>query len=70
MTITVIDRSDPVQVINEDGEFECPHDNWQWEQVEVDTMRNGEHDTYTVPVAVCNDCGIDLDYEPETNDCE
>ena len=36
-----------------DGERHCLHVNYTIETAEVDTMRNGEHDTYEVPVAEC-----------------
>lgn len=36
-----------------DEEGHCLHVNHTIETAEVDTMRNGEHDTYEVPVAEC-----------------
>lgn len=48
--------------------FECTHDEgFHKDTTEVDTMRNGEHDTYTVPIAICEDpdCDEDLDIPPE-----
>lgn len=48
----------------------CDHVDYEWETTEVDTMRNGEHDTYEVPIAVCSnwECGKVLDIEPEEPD--
>ena len=50
----------------------CDHVDYNWETTEVDTMRNGEHDTYEVPIAVCSnwECGKVLDIEPEEPDHE
>lgn len=44
----------------------CDHVSYSWDSAEVDTMRNGEHDTYSVPIAVCDnpECGKELDIEP------
>ncbi len=54
-------------ILNEDGEFECAHDDSRVETFEVDTMRNGEHDTYEVRYYVCadNDCEAELDGSPD-----
>ena len=69
MTITVKQIKTPRLTLNEDGEFTCPHESYHWETVEVDTMRNGEHDTYESSVAVCDDCDASLpDIEPEEPD--
>lgn len=38
----------------EDGVYHCLHSDYRIETTEVDTMRNGEHDTYEVPIAICN----------------
>lgn len=48
----------------------CDHVDYQWETTEVDTMRNGEHDTYEVPIAICSnwECGKVLDITPEEPD--
>lgn len=48
----------------------CDHVDYYWSTAEVDTMRNGEHDTYKVPVAICAnpDCGKELDIEPSDPD--
>jgi hypothetical protein len=59
----------PALELNEDGEFVCPHTDYHWETVEVDTMRNGEHDTYEQQVAVCSACDESLpDIEMEGPD--
>lgn len=55
----------------EDGLWVCQHDSdIEVEDVEVDTMRNGEHDTYTVKAAFCSDCGEEVEYnfEEDFND--
>ena len=46
--------------------FYCTHEDWHRETTEVDTMRNGEHDTYETPIAVCDDwdCEQTLDLDP------
>lgn len=36
-----------------DFQYYCVHENVNIEKVEVDTMRNGEHDTYEQIIAVC-----------------
>jgi len=48
----------------------CDHVDYEWDTTEVDTMRNGEHDTYEVPIAVCSnwDCGKVLDIDPPEPD--
>ena len=65
------------------GQWECPkgfedtHDHYaaidaglaelEIEDVEVDTMRNGEHDTYTTSIYVCGGeegCGVQLEGDP------
>lgn len=53
-------------ILNEDGEFECAHDDSRVETFEVDTMRNGEHDTYEQQGYVCADpdCEAELDGDP------
>lgn len=35
------------------------------ETIEVDTMRNGEHDTYLTTIHVCDTCGIQVDWGME-----
>lgn len=55
-------------VLNEDNEFECTHDAGSTvETGEVDTMRNGEHDTYEVRYYQCvdPDCEAELDGSPD-----
>jgi hypothetical protein len=55
-------------ILNEDNEFECSHDlGSRVETGEVDTMRNGEHDTYEVRYYVCADydCEAELDGNPD-----
>lgn len=48
----------------EGDSFYCLHDEGvRVEQVEVDTMRDGEHDTYEVPVAICVDPDCDQEIE-------
>ena len=60
--------------INEDdGHFHCDHEFTHIEQFEVDTMRNGEHDTYNVPGYVCDDCDEvleDREVDDERDYCE
>lgn len=48
----------------------CDHIDYEWDTAEVDTMRNGEHDTYEVTIAICSnpECGKQLDIEPEDPD--
>ena len=43
----------------------CDHENYHNEPHEVDTMRNGEHDTYTAYHVECDDCGEELDIDPD-----
>lgn len=43
----------------------CDHESYHVEAGEADTMRNGEHDTYTVYYTECDDCGEALDIEPD-----
>lgn len=55
-------------VLNEDNVFECTHDAGSTvETGEVDTMRNGEHDTYEVRYYQCvdPDCEAELDGSPD-----
>lgn len=40
--------------------WSCEHENFERGTGEVDTMRNGEHDTYEVPTAECTDCEQDV----------
>lgn len=43
------------------------------EEIEVDTMRNGEHDTYPARIYVCGGqegCGITLDGNPDVDAAE
>ena len=47
-----------------EGAGQCQHDGgYRVEAVEVDTMRNGEHDTYEVNVAICIDPDCDEELE-------
>lgn len=39
----------------------CEHPDTIHEVVEVDTMRNGEHDTYETTVEVCLDCKVQVE---------
>ncbi len=39
----------------------CEHENTETIEDEVDTMRNGEHDTYKVKYEVCELCGVQVD---------
>lgn len=50
----------------------CPHYDTEVETIEVDTMRNGEHDTYERRVYVCSLCGCDVEGDPDedSNDCD
>lgn len=48
----------------------CAHQDLEIETVEVDTMRNGEHDTYEREIYVCADCGIQVDGDPELDAAE
>lgn len=59
-------------ILNEDGEFECAHDDSRVETFEVDTMRNGEHDTYEQRGYVCADydCEAELDGNPDEDRAE
>lgn len=55
-------------ILNEDSEFECLHDEGTHvETVEVDTMRNGEHDTYEVRIYVCDTCDAEVDGDPDAD---
>lgn len=51
----------------EDDTFYCTHDEFTVETFEVDTMRNGEHDTYETQGYVCADpdCEEVLEGSPE-----
>lgn len=52
-----------------DTQFGCDHEDYHFETVEVDTMRNGEHDTYETQLAVCSTCDETLeDIEPDIFD--
>lgn len=48
----------------EGDSFFCTHDEIEIETFEVDTMRNGEHDTYETEGYVCAECGEDLEGNP------
>lgn len=52
--------------------FICDHGmSYHFEEVEVDTMRNGEHDTYMATTAVCDDCDQELEgIDPPSDDDE
>lgn len=55
--------------------WSCDHPAYHEEDHEVDTMTNGEHDTYKTKILVCDDCEVDctedktIHYEQE-DDCE
>lgn len=72
MKITVNQPGQSSWKLNEDGEFECAHDDSRVETFEVDTMRNGEHDTYEVRGYVCADydCEAELDGDPDEDRAE
>lgn len=72
MQITVKQPEQSSWILNEDGDFECAHDDSRVETFEVDTMRNGEHDTYEVRGYVCADydCEAELDGDPDTDRAE
>lgn len=70
MCIEVKQAEQSSWILNEDNEFECTHDNRIVETFEVDTLRNGEHDTYKVRVYVCTDCGAELEGDPEVDRAE
>lgn len=47
------------------------HKDYEVETVEVDTMRNGEHDTYEVQIYVCGGvegCGVEIEGEDPAAD--
>jgi hypothetical protein len=57
--------------------WECSHPTFHEEDHEVDTMRNGEHDTYKTKILVCDECEVDctddktIHYEaPDPGGCE
>ena len=39
----------------------CEHENTHYEDIEVDTTRNGEHDTYMSRVEVCDVCECEVE---------
>jgi hypothetical protein len=43
---------------------EHPEDAREIEDIEVDTMRNGEHDTYPAKIYVCGLCGEQVEGDP------
>lgn len=66
MQVAITEIETSTVELNEDNEFECTHDVGQRvETYEVDTMRNGEHDTYEERGYVCDDCGAQLDGDPD-----
>lgn len=68
MKIAIKETETATWQLNEDNEFECTHDAGSTvETVEVDTMRNGEHDTYEQRIYVCvdPDCEAELDGSPD-----
>lgn len=68
MKITIKEIETATWQLNEDNEFECTHDAGSTvETGEVDTMRNGEHDTYEVSYYQCidPDCEAELDGSPD-----
>lgn len=64
MRIEVKDISSPELVMNEDGEFVCPHDNIDVEDNSFDFAgthaTNGQSGTHTQHNAVCVDCAEDV----------
>lgn len=46
------------------------HTNTHVEEVEVNTMWDGEHDTYTDEIYVCDDCGETLEGSPQADRAE
>lgn len=42
----------------------CEHTETHVEDIEVDTMRNGEHDTFTEAIYVCSACECATDGDP------
>lgn len=57
MVITInIKQDNQVFILDEDGDFVCAHADYDLIQDEVDTMREGEHDTYYQKVWECNHC--------------
>ena len=52
--------------------FICDHGmSYHFEDVEVDTMRNGEYDTYMATTVVCDDCDQELEgIDPPSDDDE
>lgn len=50
--------------------FTCDHSSGHhFEDVEVDTTRNGEHDTYVSKVAICDDCDKQIEgIDPPSDD--
>lgn len=40
--------------------WSCEHEETEAEEIEVDTMRNGEHDTYKTIAYDCKLCGTDV----------
>jgi hypothetical protein len=51
----------------------CPHYDTGVKTIEVDTMRNGEHDTYDARVYYCTLCGCDVEGDPDEDasfDCD
>lgn len=58
----------------EDRQYRCTHVDVNIEDVEVDTMRSGEHDTYTTKAAICanpeceEDLTEDWDFTPDEPD--
>lgn len=61
----VVDGKEVIHIV-----LSCDHVDYDWDTAEVDTMRNGEHDTYSVPIAICSnwECGKQLDIEQEDPD--
>lgn len=60
MKILVKEQSS-VYALNDDGIFECQHENYSFEQQEV-LFYQGEKDcSYNITVCVCEDCGEEID---------
>lgn len=62
MNIINVTQENTATWLLESDKFSCQHDgNVVIKNVEIDTMRNGEHDTYMGIAAVCEDCEEEQD---------
>lgn len=75
--ITNIKQDTQAFFLDEDNVWVCAHVDYEIEQDEVDTMREGEHDSYYQKVWQCNHCAAwqHVDYhwngealDPKTED--